>query len=304
MQGKAVPILNLNVPEKLNEFEIVTLKTGVKSLRSLERGETFHPGIGPLVEANQLHVDQQRLLERSQALALPSAGPIGSKQGVRFVIWDVGLGAAANVLAAIEALKETCVEIEIHSFDKTTGPAEFAILHAEELGYLDNYKEVLSGLLSQGQVRVSDKIHWTLHLGDFGSLLKTRKYAAPNAILYDPYSAKGNPEMWTLDHFQQLYLQTDPNVSCLLTNYTCSTAVRASLLLAGFYVGTGCAVHTKRETTIASNQLALLTQPLDAKWLERARNSTNAAPLRGAAYSTTPISEADFEMLRNSPQFK
>ena len=324
-QGKAVfPILNLN------EFEIVTLKTGVKSLRSLERGETFHPGIGPLVEANQLHVDQQRLVARSEALA---------KTGEKFVIWDVGLGAAANSLAAIDALAgeaiagevfaEVRTEIEIHSFDKTTAPAEFAILHAEELGYVVPYKKELAQLLSEREVRISDHIHWKFHLGDFGNLLRTQRFAAPNAILYDPYSAKGNPEMWTLDHFQQLYLQTDSRVPCLLTNYTCSTAVRVALILAGFFVGRGCAVHTKRETTIASNQLALLDDPLDLKWLERVRNSTNAAPLRGALgpgspgqgargkssseqgasrsvapYSISRISDLDFETLQKSPQFQ
>ena len=272
----------------------------MKSLRSLERGETFHPGIGPLIEANQLHVDQQRLVERSAALF---------KSGEKFVIWDVGLGAAANVLAAIEALTGTRTEIEIHSFDKTTAPAEFAILHAEELGYLSLHQETLGQLLSEREVRVSDRIHWKLHLDDFGSLLSTRRFAPPNAILYDPYSAKGNPEMWTFDHFQQLYLQTASQVPCLLTNYTCSTAVRVALILAGFSVGRGCAVHTKRETTIASNQLALLDNPLDRKWLERVQNSTNAAPLRaklcsGASYSITRISDLDFEMLRRSPQFQ
>src|SRR4051812_16001165 len=95
-------------------FEMVTLKTGIKSLRCTERKETFHPGIGPWVEANQLHVHQQRLVERCSA-------------STRFVIWDVGFGAAANVLAAIEALRGCACEIEIHSFDKTTAPIEFAL---------------------------------------------------------------------------------------------------------------------------------------------------------------------------------
>jgi queuine tRNA-ribosyltransferase len=289
MQAKAVPILNLN------EFEIVTLKTGIKSLRSIERGEIFHPGIGPKVEAHQLHVDQQRVVERSEALF---------QSGQKFVIWDVGLGAAANVLVAIEALKNTRSQIEIHSFDRTTAPAEFAMIHAEELGYVDPYKEILSQLLTEGEVKVTDQIQWKFHLGDFSRQLKTEKFPSPSTIFYDPYSATGNPEMWTLEHFQQLYLQTDPSVPCLLTNYTCSTAVRVALILAGFSVGRGCAVHTKRETTIASNHLALLDDPFDKNWLERVQKSTNAAPLRGSVYSTTRISDVDFEILRKSPQFQ
>ena len=69
------------------EFEIVTLKSGVQSLRSIQNRETFHPVVGPMVEARTLHVQAPRLIERA-------AGCSG-----RFVIWDVGLGAAANALA-------------------------------------------------------------------------------------------------------------------------------------------------------------------------------------------------------------
>src|SRR5947209_1351712 len=99
-------------------FELVTLKSGVISLRSLENRETFHPVTGPKAEANILHVRQQRLLERSTD---------SSALGETFIIWDVGLGAAANALAAIEALECAASRVEIHSFDKTTAPLEFAL---------------------------------------------------------------------------------------------------------------------------------------------------------------------------------
>jgi hypothetical protein len=128
----------------LNQFEIVTLKTGVKSLRSLERQETFHPGIGPSVEAKILYVDQQRLMERVNSPSRPSAEP--------FVIWDIGFGAGANVLTAIEALQDCNREIEIHSFDKTTAPIEFALTHSEDLTYLRGHEESVRRLLSEGEI--------------------------------------------------------------------------------------------------------------------------------------------------------
>jgi hypothetical protein len=78
----------------LPEFEIVTVKSGARALRSRTVGQTFHPVVGPMIEAEGLHVRQQRLVERA------------AEEAERFVIWDVGLGGAANAIAAIEAFAE------------------------------------------------------------------------------------------------------------------------------------------------------------------------------------------------------
>src|SRR5689334_22535133 len=112
----------------MEEFQVETLKSGVKSLRSVKTGEVFHPGPGPWAEANALYVVQQDLVARSQSFA-------------EFQIWDVGLGAAANALAAIHALRDSKTKIQIHSFDRTQDPAEFALEHADELIYVSPYKE-------------------------------------------------------------------------------------------------------------------------------------------------------------------
>jgi len=275
----------------LQEFEIVPLKSGVSSLRCLKRGETFHPVTGPWVEANVLHVGQQRLLERSKGTQ-------------NFVIWDVGFGAAANVLAAIEALRSSETEIEIQSFDKTTAAVEFALLHADELKYPIPYKELLGRLLIERHCHISPRIHWHLHLGDFREQIKISGLPAPHAVLYDPYSPASNPEMWSLDHFRMLRKCLDPKVPCLLTNYTRSTAVRVTLLLAGFFVGAGCEVGEKAETTVASNQLELLRRPLGLEWLKRIRNSTNSAPLRSLTYSKGAMTPEEYELLQKLPQFQ
>jgi hypothetical protein len=114
----------------------------------------------------------------------------------------------------------------------------------------------------------------------------------------------GNPEMWTQDHFSRIRSKLHPEVPCLLTNYTRSTAVRVTLLLAGFFVGIGCEVGEKAETTVASNRLDLLERPLEKSWLERVRISRNSAPMKGPVYSQAYISEEEFERLKNCPQFR
>ena len=129
-----------------------------------------------------------------------------------------------------------------------------------------------------------------------------RAAPAPHAILYDPYSPAVNPELWTLEHFQALRACLDPEHPCLLTNYTRSTAVRVTLLLAGFHVGLGHATGEKDQTTIATNISSLLTDPLGPQWLTRVRRSTRSAPLRTAGVPGG-ISAEDFAALSSHPQF-
>jgi tRNA U34 5-methylaminomethyl-2-thiouridine-forming methyltransferase MnmC len=271
-------------------FEIVTVQSGARSLRSREFGETFHPVIGPMAEAVALHVRQQRLVAR----AGETRGP--------FVIWDVGLGAAANAVAVIEAFADQAgkrVPVELHSFDHSTAPLAFAIAHADALGYLPPHIEAAGALLKTGAWR-SENIAWLFHAGDFRK--KMSAAPAPHAILYDPYSPQSNPELWTLEHFTRLHARLDPARPCLLTNYTRSTAVRVTLLLAGFFVGHGHATGEKDQTTIASNALALLTDPLDHRWLDRVRRSTRSAPLRVNGGNGI-IADEDFSRLAAHPQF-
>lgn len=272
-------------------FELVTVQSGVRSLRSREHRETFHPVVGPMIEAVALHVRQQRLVERAAAT------------GGTFVIWDVGLGAAANAIAAIEALAKqanTGLRVELHSFDVNDLALRFALTHAEDLGYLVAHVAEVQKLLEQGESMAAN-IHWRFHPGDF----KTTMFAAPapHAVLYDPYSPQSNPDMWTLDHFTRLQACLSPSAPCLLTNYTRSTAVRVTLLLAGFFVGCGHATGEKDQTTIASNDLGLIEEPLDATWLKRVHRSTNGAPLRPGLQRPAAISAEDWARLSAHAQF-
>ena len=274
------------VPE---DFEIVTVASGARSLRSRAHGETFHPVVGPMAEARGLHVEQQRLVERARA----TAG--------EFVIWDVGLGAAANAVAVLEAFRafDGRARIELHSFDETTAPLAFALTHAEALGYVAPHRTAIEQLLADGAA-TDGAVRWHLHRGDFRA--RMGGVPAPHAMLYDPYSPRANPELWTLEHFTSVVGRLDPARACLWSNYTRSTAVRVTLLLAGFFVGPGAATGEKEETTLASTARDLLTARLDDAWLARVGRSTAAAPLRQGR-AAGPISAEDFARLAAHPQF-
>ncbi len=253
-------------------FTLVTVASGATSLRSEEHGETFHPVVGPMAEARALHVDGSRIIERAGECARP------------FVIWDVGLGAAANAVAVLDALAESAstARVEMHSFDCTAEPLEFALRHAAELGYLTRWSAAVESLLQTGRA-LAGNVDWHFHRADLREFVHAPRpdaLPAPDAILYDPYSPESNPGMWTLEHFTRLHSCLDPARPCTLTSYSRSTSVRVTLLLAGFHVGCGAGTGEKDETTLAATHRELLAHPLGPEWLARVARSTRGAPLR------------------------
>lgn len=267
------------------------------SVHSLEHDETFHPVVGPVAEAEALYVKQLRLPQRMQ-------------QGAeRFIIWDVGLGAAANVLTVLRAAQHLPGELQIVSFDHTLAPLEFGLRHASALGYFGGFEDTLKRLLSKHEVTFrngAQDVGWQVRLSDFPQYIKSaaaEELPKPHAILFDAFSPATNPAMWTQPLFARIYGLLDPQRPCALPTYSRSTMLRVSLLLAGFHVGVGHATGEKEETTIAANSMSLIDEPLDRKWLERARRSTSAEPLRTAEYRQARMSTETWERLQRHPQF-
>lgn len=291
-------------------YRLRQLSNGLYSVHSIESDETFHPGVGPAAEAEALYVKQLRLPER--VLAEPG----------EFVLWDVGLGAAANALTAIRLIGEAVAKaslaegtLKIVSFDQTLDAAGFALTHAEQLGYMREFEGALAGLIEKREARFAYrqlKVCWTVELGDFPELLnlpdnsisRTACLPPPHAILFDPHSPRKNPAMWTVLLFRDLFRRLDPARPCSLANFTRSTLARAAMLLGGFFVGAGHPSGMKEETTVAANRLELLEEPLDRRWLERARRSDSAEPLWEPVYRQARLSPETLRRLEEHPQFR
>jgi tRNA U34 5-methylaminomethyl-2-thiouridine-forming methyltransferase MnmC len=121
-----------------------------------------------------------------------------------------------------------------------------------------------------------------MHLADFPTLITdpaARQIPKPHAIMFDAFSPAKNPAMWTAPVFTNIFKLLDPHRPCALPTYSRSTMLRVTLLLAGFFVGVGHATGEKEETTIAANTLALIREPLDRRWLQRAHRSNSAEPM-------------------------
>jgi tRNA U34 5-methylaminomethyl-2-thiouridine-forming methyltransferase MnmC len=278
-------------------YKLVKLAIGVHSVHSLAHQETFHPVIGPVAEAEALYVRQLGLAKRLQ-------GHTGE-----FVIWDVGLGAAANALTVLRETRKLEASIQLVSFDNTLEPLKFALEHRDLLGYLAGYEAQLEQLVRETEVAFANgkqSVNWEIHVADFPAFIahpEADLLPKPHAIMFDAFSPAKNPEMWTEPLFANIFRLLDPKRPCALPTYSRSTMLRVTLLLAGFFVGVGHATGEKEETTIAANTLDLINEPLDPKWLQRAHRSGSAEPMWEPVYRQTKLSVETWEKLRSHPQF-
>lgn len=286
----------------LAEYKLVELRNGAHAVYAASYAEHMHPGLGPATEAEALYVRQLKIRERMQ------------QHAGEFVVWDVGLGAAANVLTLLHRTRDLACPLRIVSFDDTDGPLEFALAHAEQLGYFHNYAPTVRELLDRRSIVFNDgrrQVCWEFQLGDFPTLLAaareearpTIRLPSPHAIFYDAFSPAKNPAMWTLPVFTSLFQRLNASRPCSLTTYSRSTMLRVTLLLAGFFVGRGGATGLKEETTVAANTRSLIHDPLGEAWLERARRSGSAEPLHEPAYRQSCLSAESTQMLQAHPQF-
>jgi len=158
-------------------YKLVQLANGARGIQSLAYGETMHPAIGPAAEAEALYVKQLRLVERIR------------EHSGEFVIWDVGLGAAANALAVLRATRHLACAIRLVGFDNTTEPLQFALNHAEALGYFGGYESQAQTLLEKHRVNFRDaehRVEWGLRSGDFPTLLSRLLAAPPTRFSHEP----------------------------------------------------------------------------------------------------------------------
>lgn len=251
---------------RLGDYEVHRAWEGFASVRQISSGEIMHSRTDPMKEARELYVEQSHLAER-----LRSEPRIEEP----LVIWDVGLGAAANAMAAIECYEEssTARPLRIVSFENDLDSLRLALRNLESFPYLRI--QAADGILREGEWRSTSHpgLSWQLLLGDF--LTTLNQAPAPDIVFYDMFSTKTSAGLWTAAAFRKLFDACAGGAVELFT-YTCSTANRAALLAAGFFVAKGRNAGEKIETTIAmtpaafrssrGQQRALLSGDWLGKW--------------------------------------
>lgn len=275
------------------DFEIVKCDVGF-TLRESIAGQLMHSQVGPWVEANTVYVQPSDLELR---LSVKSAAPL--------VLYDVGMGTAANAIAAISAVQEKCCTpstkrwarpFEIISFEKYPEALAQILAAGDAFQFLTPFRETLHTLLQDKEVKRGDQISWRLVSGDF-STQNLSPLPRPDLIYFDFYSPGTCPELWTKTIFEKLFEKSGPDTK--LITYAAGKSVRSAMLLAGFFVGTGPSTDMKLETTIASTQIQNLEKPLTLDWLKSLERSTKPFPLDVPPHH---YDEAILELKRH-PQF-
>jgi len=251
------------------DFELVTLRNGTRAVRHLGHGEVMHPSVGPWQEARALYVEQSHLAEKLQLGGPPLR------------VWDVGLGAGTNAVAALTCARELGQlqrrELEVVSFEIDLAPLRLALADAQGFAFLQPFAAAGSALLS-GEPWSEGRSSWRVHLGDAAESW-SRAWQPADLIFFDPFSPSSNPALWTPAAFAKLRAHArDDGEGCTLYTYSAATPTRVSLLLGGFFVGTGIATGMKKETSVAATRRELLAAPLDARWLARWERSAAQAP--------------------------
>ncbi len=287
--------------DHLGAFGIHKSGDGFFSIKHLSSGEVMHPHSDPNLEARRLYIDQASLSER-----------LVSQTNKELVIWDVGLGAAYNAMAAVRFYEDFCSlaeagtaipRLRIISFENDLNGLKLAVKNVGRFQHLRHPAPQF--LLQDGRWKSKLlPLTWELREADF--LTSMHNVRKPNFLFYDPYSYKTNPELWTMEAFRAIH-EICKDVDAELYSYTASTRIRAAMLGAGFFVAKGAGSGGKTETTIALTHLARRRHAqlnsniifLCKNWLERWEKSDAKHPL-----TLQPLDQKQFETaIRMHDQF-
>ncbi|MBI3801999.1 MAG: tRNA guanosine(34) transglycosylase Tgt [Deltaproteobacteria bacterium] len=267
-------------PARLGDYEIHRSAQGFVSIRQLSSGEVLHSVNAPNEEANKLYVEQSCLAARLVEQPAPAD---------ELVIWDVGLGATFNAMAAIHcfdrcyaARGESALRpVRLVSFERDLDPLTLA---AKNPGWFPHLRHAAPvKILKDGKwEHVSRLLQWELLKGDFRDWIESA--TIPDLIFYDLFSAKTDSALWTAEIFSRIF-QRCASKSAELYTYSAATAVRVALLTAGFFVAEGVGTGPKSTTTIAftratgAGEHPLAPRLLGQQWLTRWRRSHVKFPL-------------------------
>ncbi len=264
-------------------FRVVTSTSGFASIQHLASGEVMHSVNHPDREAERVYVEQSQLIAEA------------CRERRRLVVWDVGLGAAHNAMALVRALDAAADhgDVELVSFEKDLDALVLALANAKHFPHLRH--RAPNELAARGAFE-RPGLRWRVCAGDFAATFSGEP--APGVIFYVPFSTKVDAPLWSLGTFTALHRHLTRATE--LFTYSASTAVRTSLLLAGFDVARGVPSGPKEETTIALHALPGTAHPLlGREWLERRGRSSRPFGADIAAERHTALEE----LVQGHPQF-
>src|SRR5689334_4428243 len=147
-------------------YQLRRQPNGSVALYRTDLGETMHPQLGPWEEAQRVYVAGTGLPTLLEARK-------GRNAASDIVVFDVGLGGAANAIAAIHAAQDLArsgrqvLPLRIVSFEQDIAAPQFALENARSLAYLQGHEDALAALVERQRWTQGNAITWELRVGDF-----------------------------------------------------------------------------------------------------------------------------------------
>lgn len=217
-----------------NKNELKVIKTGDNSpsVYNAILDETYHSSFGALTES--MHV----FIENGFNLF----------DGDKINVLEVGLGTGLN--AALTLQESFIRNIHTNYIALEPYPLQQLILNEVFEGYDTNLKSSLQLIHNSSWEfpnQISEWFSFTRHLTRLQTFnsLKNKKF---DLIYFDAFAPNKQPEMWTLEIFQKLFILLNP--SGMLTTYCAKGQVKRNMKEAGFTIKSVKGPPGKREMTL------------------------------------------------------
>lgn len=267
-------------------------------------GQACHSTVGAWLESRERYARACRVRERALELVARAPSAFVRAESTRdplarreFHLLDVGTGLGYNLAAALEALDGTgcalhamSLELERAVILRTLELARDGSLHRGAPAELVRFHAPVVRALEVALATARDETPVTVALGD-GSLTLVlgdgtrtlpRRPLEPrfDAVFLDPFSPRVDPVLWQPGFVAEIARRMSTNA--LLSTYSASLSVRASLVAAGLAVAPGARLGAKAQGTLAS------PSPIDAA--DREGGSFDPRTLRRIARRAAQVS--------------
>lgn len=166
------------------------------------------------------------------------------------IILDVCFGIGYNTAAAIDTLSNYCKKIIVYCLENDKEILNKILsIDANFESYNIIKKLVMNDNYELQTTFNNCKLTIKILLGDARETIKDINNV--DAVLFDPFSPKKCPELWTREFF--LEVKKSMNNGGVLTTYSCAKTVRDTMRELGYKVLNGPCVGRKAPSTVAVN---------------------------------------------------
>lgn len=275
-----------------NRYTLEVLDNGVVSFRHTQTGEILHGSVGPEKEATELYID---------------ASGLGKCSKPEVVVFDVGTGCGAQLMALLDFLKISLStkEIHVYSFDLEKEGLRAALEARKQFPSVERNQLFLEKALCENSFAwncgENKKLHWNFIGGDFRETIQSLRAREPQLradfIFYDFFSPASHPWLWTFDLFEKLYFYCKETTH--LVTYSSATSVKAALAAAGWFVGTTIPSGKKAQSIFAAGSRGEVAHLLPTQFI-----STFSLSHKPFCDAETPESQIEIrKKLSCHPQF-